>query len=97
MQNKEIVKESIQMCKNFRLLREKKGLSIKELSEDSGVSEYMITNFENGMITKRASVTHIFKLCSFLRSLYIKFFRRWNRNKQKGTCRWPIVSYDIRR
>ena len=74
MYNKEADKERIQMCKNFRLLREKQGLSIKELSKASGVSEYMIANFEKEVITKRVSVTHIFKLCRFFEVPVYKIF-----------------------
>ena len=74
MYSKEIAKEYVQMCKNFKLLREKKGLSIKELSKASGVSEYIITNFENEVITKRANVVHIFKLCRFFELDIYKIF-----------------------
>jgi len=74
MHNKEIDKERVQMCKNFRLLREKKRLSIKELSKASGVSEYMIANFEKEIITQKANVTHIFKLCSFFEIPVYKIF-----------------------
>ena len=54
-----------QMCKNIKLLREKKKISRKELSKASGVSEYMIGNFEKGIITERMNVEHLFRLCNF--------------------------------
>ena len=54
---------SERFCRNVKILRERKGLSVKELSELSGVSEYMITNFEKGIISKRANAFHVFKLC----------------------------------
>ena len=74
MHSEEIDSERMQMCKNFKLLREGKGLSIKELSKASGVSEYMITNFENRTITQRANVMHILKLCRFFNVPVHKIF-----------------------
>ena len=74
MNNNRIYEERMQMCKNFKLLRERKGLTIKELSKASGVSEYRITNFEKGRITPGANVIHLFKLCTFFEIPVYKIF-----------------------
>ena len=74
MLNKEIETEITQMCKNFKLLREKKRISKKELSKTSGVNEHIIISFENGIITKHVNVTHLFKLCCFFKIEVHKIF-----------------------
>ena len=65
MKTKTTDEEMIQMCRNFKLLREQRGLSVRELSKASGVSEHIISNLENEMLGKGANTGHIFKLCAF--------------------------------
>ena len=65
MRVREIEQDVAQICENLKLLRQKKSIRTRELSTASGVSEYMIKSFENGVLPKRASVTHLLNLCTY--------------------------------
>ena len=53
------------LCRNIKTLRDKKGLSIKELSEKCGVSEKVINEIESFCVTEAVNMSHILDLCQY--------------------------------
>ncbi len=57
--------EIIQLGENLKFLRERAGLSLKQLSLACGVSAYMLRNIENAILTNRCSAKHLLKICGY--------------------------------
>ena len=67
MQNEEYENEFKIFGINVRKYRESKGLSIKELSAKTGISERHLTRIEQG-VARRVNVSHIFILAEGLKT-----------------------------
>ena len=69
----ENAKQLIIMFENFKLLRQKKGCSVKELSELSGISEKILAGMEAG---ENFGVQYLFQLCHIYRIKPCEIFSR---------------------
>ena len=68
MISEQIRKEFENTGRNLRIRRQEQKLSIQELSKKSGVSENMIFNFEEGNMSRRITVKHLWALCDVLQA-----------------------------
>ena len=50
-------------CQNIKMLREKNGLSKKEMAEIMGISTVSLTKIESGILPPRANVGTLFNIC----------------------------------
>ncbi len=66
MNNEECGNEFEIFGNNVKKYRESKGLSIKELSDKTGITERYLTRIEQG-IARRVNVSHIFILAEGLK------------------------------
>ena len=66
MNNEECGNEFKIFGNNVKKYRESKGLSIKELSDKTGITERYLTRIEQG-IARRVNVSHIFILAEGLK------------------------------
>lgn len=57
-------KNSIELCKNIKDLREFYKISKKSMSKLLGISVKSLTNLENGYIPQRMSVNVIIRICN---------------------------------
>lgn len=63
--SEENAKELETLCRNLRMLRHKRNISIQQLSRETGVSESILKQIEQNYIPEEFDAAHLCTLCEF--------------------------------